>query len=175
MLPQATSEMHARLDALANRFLLYLVTFVGSQFPCALRHILVTLLGSPYGWRSPVAHTAWDVLRLSADALCPLHGFLNFLVYGLSAKGLCATKSYEAGGRGWCVPVCNESRWCRPFRWWRMCKRRYGGQRSTFRSTFRTSNTDDGDTRLSAPLVADGEPVMSAWRPGVVPAYPVPA
>lgn len=45
-----------------------------AQFPCALRHILVAILGDPKAWASP---TVWGALNYLADGLCPLHGFLN--------------------------------------------------------------------------------------------------
>ena len=97
---EMANEMRRRLDALGARFLLYIATFVGSQLPCALRHILVASLGKPELWCNP---TVWYALSLVADGLCPLHGFLNALVYGFSARGIdhrCGCSGNSSGGGG---------------------------------------------------------------------------
>jgi hypothetical protein len=140
--PTATREMSQRLDALGNRFLLYLLTFLASQVPCALRHVLVVVFGSPVEWASPLF---WGGLSLVADLLCPLHGFLNGMVYGVAARGICK-------GEDSCCGVCCGGRryslWNRLVHKWRF---RHGG---SFRSTFRTSRTDDvDDHRNTTPLM----------------------
>lgn len=98
--PDAAESMRRRLDALGTRFRLYLLTFLGSQLPCALRHVLVAALGDPQKWASPAF---WDALTLLACLLCPLHGALNGLVYGWSARH---KLSCAAEGAGPCCSDC---------------------------------------------------------------------
>ena len=102
--PETAREMHRRVDQLGNRFLLYILTFLVSQLPIALRHLCVLLLGhGPHAETSVAAEPAlWAALILLSDALCPLHGFLNAIVYGVSAKGICkdGDGSVENGGNG---------------------------------------------------------------------------
>ena len=92
--PHATHATYRRLEMLGGRFALYLLTFLVSQLPCVLRHALVATLGPPSGWSASYAW-AWDGVALASDALCPLHGFLNGLVYGLSNRPIYAH---------WCGP-----------------------------------------------------------------------
>lgn len=50
-----------------------------------LRHALIATLGPPSEWAS---RDWWDALSYASDILCPLHGFLNGVVYGLSNKAI---------------------------------------------------------------------------------------
>ena len=107
--PRAASEMRRRLDALGGRFLLYLLTFLGSQFTCALRHVLVATLGKPSAWAAPAF---WDSLTLASNFLCPLHGALNGIVYGWTARAL-SCKTEGGGGRdGGCCGCCRSGCCC---------------------------------------------------------------
>ena len=49
-------ELPARLEALGARFTIYLLTFLGSQLPCVLRHVLVAVLGPPSTWVAKGSH-----------------------------------------------------------------------------------------------------------------------
>jgi hypothetical protein len=101
--PDAAESMRRRLDALGSRFRLYLLTFLGSQLPCALRHVLVAALGDPATWASPVF---WDGLTLLACFLCPLHGALNGLVYGWSARHKISCKAEDMAPCSSCSSCC---------------------------------------------------------------------
>jgi len=74
--PATALALARRLDALGGRFMLYLLTFIVSQSPCVLRHLLVVIGQEDVDWMSGLDN--------ACDAICPLHGFLNGLVYGMS-------------------------------------------------------------------------------------------
>ena len=154
--PTATQEMHSRLNALGQRFLLYLLTFLASQFPCALRHIFVVVFGAPETWASPVV---WGVLSLAADTLCPLHGFLNGIVYGIAARGICKAGRREGGleWEGQCCSTARRALRCR--RWWDSW--RYRQSRSTFHTV--DDSVEDGTSHHTTPLIsatANTDPVQ---------------
>ena len=79
--PQARRELERRMR-LWPRFVLYVLSFVCSQAPGALRTILVKC-------DAPAA--VWPPLNLLASALCPLHGFLNSLIYGFTTRRIRAS------------------------------------------------------------------------------------
>ena len=67
--PAASLAIARRYDALGGRFLLYLLTFILSQSPCLVRHLLIV---------AGVRDTSWEPgFDYMSDAICPLHGFLN--------------------------------------------------------------------------------------------------
>ena len=164
--PEAAREMHRRVDQLGNRFVLYILTFLISQLPIALRHLCVLLLGhGPHADTSVAAEPAlWAALILLSDALCPLHGFLNAIVYGLSAKGICkggpleGSGSVETGDSG-CGGSCFRGGCCAGLGV--VCARRANRGhgflerilwRVRMRSTFRTSDLTE-EPRHTAPLM----------------------
>ena len=91
--PQARRELEARVR-LWPRFMLYVGSFIGSQAPCALRTIFDV---------ADAPASLFPLLNLLACALCPLHGFLNGLVYG------CTTRRIRAI---WLQPACCSREWC---------------------------------------------------------------
>lgn len=112
----------------------------------------MAIKGDPSSWASPAL---WATLDLLANFLCPLHGCLNFIVYGLTARGIevtgCCRK--EEGERG-----CAGGAYHALCRWrWRWLLR---NRTSTDMTTF-----DSDDSRNTAPLVGGGSGGGSGTAP----------
>ena len=80
--PDAQAEL-SRRTRLWPRFALYILTFLASQGPTGVRIILqlTTCIDAS-------ASPAWLWLCRFSTVLCPLHGALNGLVYGLTNRRL---------------------------------------------------------------------------------------
>lgn len=120
--PQARRELEARVR-LWPRFMLYVGSFLGSQAPCALRTIFDV---------ADAPESVFPVLNLLACVLCPLHGFLNGLVYG------CTTRRIRAI---WLQPVCCGRGCCTEGRFTSDSRAPLVDERTTDESMTRLSST----------------------------------
>ena len=100
---EAASAMQRRLDALGGRFVLYILTFIGTQSPAVFRHILIFSFGPSV---ISSALPFWCTLTLLSDLLTPLHGFLNFLVYVVFSRRRDDPAASGDGLGGGCCAVC---------------------------------------------------------------------
>jgi len=85
--PDAQAEL-SRRTRLWPRFALYILTFLASQGPTGVRIILQLILQPPLACIDASASPAWLWLCRFSTVLCPLHGALNGLVYGLTNRRL---------------------------------------------------------------------------------------
>ena len=124
-----------------------------------MRHVLVVIFGSPRQWGSPACRSAWAALSLLSDGLCPLHGALNGLVYGLSLqvrpkRCWCAADADAADGDGGAWRAAELCRGVR--RSWRDLVRR-----PPWRGRTSTDFSIDSEERhsMAAPLVERSEEI----------------
>ena len=85
--PDAQAEL-SRRTRLWPRFALYILTFLASQGPTGVRIILQLILQPPLACIDAASSPAWLWLCRFSTVLCPLHGALNGLVYGLTNRRL---------------------------------------------------------------------------------------